>query len=97
MTLPGVNRGTHREASLLKVSERVTDHEQVADVKLASSQVLGREAGHLQRFLARSTCFLDQVVDELLEFVSRQRGVQVARPGLVGADERKVDLGLHRR
>ena len=38
-----------------------------------------------------------QIVDELLELRARQLHLQVLRAGLIGRDERQVDVGLHHR
>ena len=45
--------------------------------------------------LVGPTVSLQQIVDELLELRARELQLQVLRPGLVGGDEREVDVGLH--
>ena len=56
--------------------------------------VLGFEAGVLERLAARSHRALDDVLDELFELGPREAHVEVLRPGGVGGDEREVDLAL---
>src|SRR5579875_1047136 len=51
----------------------------------------------LERVAARFDGLLDQVVDQRLELGARHLDVEVLGAGLVGGDERQVDLGLHRR
>src|SRR5215204_4992083 len=55
------------------------------------------DPGVAQRGAARIDRLLDQIVDQLLELRAGELDVEVLRPVLVGGDERKVDLGLHRR
>src|SRR5665213_3614885 len=58
---------------------------------------LGRlEARILQRGAARLDRLLDQIVDQRFELGARQLDVEMLRAGLVGRDERQIDLGLHR-
>ncbi len=54
----------------------------------------GRQARVLQRRLARRDRLLHQIVDQRLELGPRQLHGQMLRTGLIGGDERQVDLGL---
>ena len=56
----------------------------------------GRQAGILERGLARLDGALDQIVDQGLELGPGQLHRQMLGAGLVGGDEGQVDLGLHR-
>ena len=72
----------------LRDARRAADENDFVDV-------LWIEAGVFQRLLHRLQRPLDQVVDELLEFRTRQRVVEVLRTARVGRDERKIDVRRH--
>ncbi len=73
----------------LRDPRRAADQDDLVDV-------LGLQAGILQRLLHRRSGALDQVLDQLLELRPRQREVQVLRALLRRRDERQVDVGRHR-
>ena len=58
--------------------------------------LLGPQAGILQRLLHRRNGALNQIVDQLFELRPAERVVQVLRPRLIGGDEGKVDIRRHR-
>ncbi len=54
------------------------------------------EARIFERLLAGLHGAFDEIIDQRLELGPRQLHVEMLRTGLVGRDERQVDLGLHR-
>ncbi len=71
----------------LRHARRAADQNDLVDL-------LGIEAGVLERLLHRRDGPLDQIVHELLELGARERDVQVLGPALVGRDERQIDVRL---
>ena len=57
----------------------------------------GLQAGVLQRVGAGADGLLDEIVHQALELGPRELHGEMLRAGLVGGDERQVDLGLRRR
>ena len=55
------------------------------------------EPGVGERLLGRPDGLLQQVLDQLFELRAAQFHLQVLGPGLIGGDERQVDVGLHHR
>ena len=58
-----------------------------------SSILLGSSLASLRAWIHRAFYAVDQVVDELFEFRTRDRHLQVLRTTGIGRDERQVDVG----
>ena len=60
-----------------------------------SSIFVAVDAGVGERLLGRADGLLQQVFDELLELRARELHREVLGAGLIGRDERQIDVGLH--
>ena len=74
----------------LRHARRAADEHDLVDLRRVDARVR-------QRLLHRRHRPLQQIVDELLELGARQLDLQMLGTGLIGRDERQIDLGFHRR